>query len=226
MFLCTIGFFILLGIVLSGNSSNLAGSADKIGAVDSVPSIPSPSAPPGEELGEVQPISDADQVWGSDSAPVDIIVYSDIECPFCSRFHTTVQQIQDNYAGKVRLAFRHFPLSFHQQAMSAALAVECAGDQGKFWEYLDELFENQESLGDTLYSSAAADLKLNKSKFDDCLSSKTFQNKINADRASGSAAGISGTPGSIILGADGSTQLIPGALPFEQVKPMIDAALN
>ena len=224
MLLCTIGFFILLAVVLNGHSSNLAaGSADDVEVIPAAQAAP-PSG--GNDLGTVTPISDEDQAWGSDKAIVDMIIYSDIECPFCGRFHDTVKQIQDQYAGKIRIAFRHFPLSFHPNAMSAALAVECAGDQNKFWEYLDELYQNSDGLGEDLYDSIASDLKLNKSKFNDCLSSKKFQSKVNADRTGGSAAGISGTPGSIIIAPDGSMQLVPGAFPFEQVKPMIDAALN
>ena len=224
MLLCTIGFFILLAVVLDGKSSNLAVGPTDI--VDVVPTALAAEPPPGEELGEIKAISDTDQVWGSAKAPVDIIIYSDIECSYCGRFHDTVKQIQDQYGDSVRIAFRHFPLSFHPNAMPAALAVECAGDQGKFWEYLDELYESSDSLGEDLYHSIAADLGLNKSEFSDCFSSEEFQSKINDDRSSGSAAGISGTPGSIILGPDGSVQLIPGALPFDQVKPMINAALN
>ena len=224
MLLCTIGFFILLAVVLSGKSSNLA--VELTDTVDVVPAAQAAEPPPGNELGDIKAISDSEQAWGSAEAPVDIIIYSDIECPFCGRFHDTVKQIQDQYKDEVRIAFRHFPLSFHPNAVPAALAVECAGDQGKFWEYLDALYKSSDSLGEDVYSTVAADLKLNKSKFSDCFSSKKFQTKINDDRSSGLAAGISGTPGSIILGPDGSVQLIPGALPFEQVKPMIDAALN
>ncbi|MFA6888018.1 MAG: thioredoxin domain-containing protein, partial [Candidatus Woesearchaeota archaeon] len=90
-------------------------------------------------------ISDADYVEGSEDAPVTIIEYSDFQCPYCKRFYEqSLSSIETNYVetGKVKIIFRHFPLSFHQNALTAAEAVECAGEQDKFWEMHDKLFES------------------------------------------------------------------------------------
>ncbi|MBN1585147.1 thioredoxin domain-containing protein [Candidatus Uhrbacteria bacterium] len=224
MFLCTIGFFILLGIVLNGQPSEAASTGTVPVAAEDAGTVP--SAPVADTIGPVDPVTSADRVWGSDSAKVDLIVYSDIECPYCGRFHDTLRQVQDQYEDRVRIVFRHFPLSFHPNAMSAALASECAGDQGRFWEFLDAVFAVQgDGLGNDLYESTAGKLGLNLVRFRECVADADFTEKVNADRAGGTSAGISGTPGSVIVAADGSLQEIPGALPFESVKPMLDAAL-
>ena len=106
------------------------------------------------------------------------------------------------------------------------MAAECAGEQGKFWEFADDLFENQEQLGSTFYSSLQAKHGLNKSKFDTCISSGKYLDKIRAQAQSGGAAGVTGTPGSFIIGADGTAIPIKGALPYESVASAIDEVLN
>lgn len=228
MLLCTIGFFITLTMLVKGMSSGAGALKANTQPTAAAPSA-DPSADPsgaGEQVGTVAPVDQDDHVWGSDSASVTLIEYSDFECPYCARFADTIDQIKANYVGKVRIVYRHFPLSFHPGAQPAALASECAAEQGKFWEYHDELFTTSDGLTESTFKSIAADLGLNKTKFANCLSNQTYLSKVNADRSSGSTAGISGTPGTIIIASDGSKQLIPGALPYDQVKPMIDAALQ
>lgn len=222
--LCTIGFFVLLGIMLKGGFSvPSARVADDSAADIQVP--PADDGGSGEAVGEVKPVSADDHVRGAKNAAVTLIEYSDFQCPFCDKFHPTMQQLMREYDGKVKWVLRHYPLSFHPQAVPSANASECAGEQGKFWEYADKLFENQATLGDDLYKKLAGDLGLNKSKFESCYSAKKYQAHITADQAGGTAAGVTGTPGTIILGADGSKQLVPGAVPYEQLKAMVDSAL-
>lgn len=220
--LCTIGFFILLSMVLRGGV-DLGGSKYQPSAVAPAPS---PSAVPEGQVGEVAPVTKDDHVRGSAKADVTLIEYSDFECPFCGRFHPSMVQLMNEYEGKVKWVYRHFPLSFHPQATPAANASECASEQGKFWEYADKLIENQSALSDAKYSEIAVGLGLNKSKFESCYSSKKYQARITADQAGGSTAGITGTPGTIIIGKDGSKQLVPGAVPYEQLKAMVDQALQ
>ncbi len=227
MALCTIGFFILLYAVMSGMLGSKSATAKQAPVAVNQPAAPSPSAAPPTTApsAPVAGVTSDDHVRGSSSAPVTMIEYSDYECPFCQRFHETMKQVMKDYSGKVRWVFRHFPLSFHANAQPAALAAECASEQGKFWEFTDAAYQSQANLGDALFSQIASDLKLNKSKFDSCVSSKKYASVISADQASGSAAGVDGTPATFIIAADGSQELVPGALPYEQVKPMIDAAL-
>lgn len=224
--LCTIGFFILLSMALKGNMDLSLGGSNK-GPVAAAPSPAPAGAPDGapEAIGEVKPISADDHVRGDKNAEVTLFEWSDFECPFCSRFHPSMVQLMTEYKGKVKWVYRHFPLSFHPQATPAANASECAAEQGKFWEYADELFAKQDQLGDALYSQIAADLKLNKGKFDTCYKAKKYQAKITQQQADGSAAGITGTPGTIIVDKNGGKQMVPGAVPYEQLKQMVDAAL-
>lgn len=231
MVLCTIGFFILLAVVLKGsftpNIDNVDAEEDVIAAPDGAAPT-APTAPAEEKVGEVVPVTSADHVRGPSNATLTLIEYSDFECPFCARFHATMKQLMADsaYKNKVRWVFRHYPLSFHANANGAALAAECASEQGKFWEFADKLYENQSSLGDALYTKVAGDLGLSASKFDSCYTAKKYQSVVDDDRDGGNTAGVTGTPGTIIMAPDGSKTLIPGALPIEQVKAMVDSALG
>lgn len=167
-------------------------------------------------------VTDADHVRGDLSkAKVVLIEYSDYECPFCSRHHPTMQEIYDTYGDDVAWVYRHFPLSFHPEAKPAALAAECADEQGKFWEYTDALFENQDSLGDSYYPKLAQELGLNVAQFTDCWESEKYLSVITADMASGRAAGVSGTPATFVNG-----QMVSGAVDVATFKDLIDAELK
>lgn len=199
-----------------------------------VPAGPSaaPAAPldPGAPaVGVVAPVSDQDHVRGAKNAKVTIIEYSDFECPFCSRFHPTMVQLVNEYKNDVQWVYRHFPLSsIHPNAQKAAEASECASEQGKFWEMADTMFAKQAqglSIAQlTTYATEAGvkDIK----KFNDCVSSGKYAARVAADLASGEAAGVTGTPGSIVLGPNGEQELIPGALPYESVKQIVDSMLQ
>ncbi|MDD5251892.1 MAG: thioredoxin domain-containing protein [Patescibacteria group bacterium] len=225
LILCTIGFFILLAIMLKGAKPGSVVDAADTAAKPSA-AAPAPTAEePEPTIGTIPPVTDADFIRGDKNAKITLVEYSDFECPYCQRFHNVMLQVMDEYKGQVRWVFRSYPLSFHPNAMPAANAAACAGEQGKFWEFADKLYENQSSLGDAMYTQIATELKLNMSKFNACYKAAKYQSNIEAERDGGSAAGISGTPGTVIVGKDGSQSFIPGALPFEQVKPMIDAKL-
>ena len=222
--LCAIGFFILLAAFMSGKAVS---KDDKqvVPAAQPAAVAPTPAPAAAAPAGDLAPVTAADHVRGSKDAVVTLVEYSDMQCPYCKNFHATMTQVMTAYSGKVKWVFRHFPLSFHPNAQPAALAAECASEQGKFWEFTDAMYTNQADLGDALYTKTAADLKLNKTKFAACVASKKYASVIAADQASGSTAGVDGTPATFILAKDGTKTMIPGALPFEQVKPMIDAAL-
>jgi protein-disulfide isomerase len=227
----TIGFVLLGAYVLNGGSVEGAiargeeaggGSDDAADDAAPAPVAPTPSNAP---VGEVPAVTGTDHVRGDANAPVTIIEYSDFQCPFCSRFHPTMKQVMEEYAGKVKWVFRHYPLSFHPEAEPAAEAAECAGEQGKFWEYADKLFENQADLGDDLYTQLAKDLGLNVSQFESCLSSDKYLDRIKSDMKGGVEAGVTGTPGSFVIDADGNAKAIKGALPYSSVQAAIEQAL-
>jgi len=204
---------------LFANTGLLAGAEDTV-VVNTNNTAPSAAAASAKSLAAV---TEDDHVRGDlEKAKVVLIEYSDYECPFCGRHHPTMQEVMDQYGDDVAWVYRHFPLtSIHPQAMPAALAAECANEQGKFWEYTDELFDNQAKLSSSFYSELAGDLGLNTSKFDDCVESEKYATRVKADIASGQAAGASGTPATFVNGT-----LVSGAVPASTFTSLIDAALK
>lgn len=137
---------------------------------------------------------------GPSDAKVTIVEYSDFECPFCSRAETTIDQVLTAHAGKVRIIYKHFPLSQHANAAKAAEASLCAHEQGKFWEYKKVLFENQDKLSVEQLKQHAKDVGLEAAKFDPCLDNGTMKAKVDADMQSAVTAAIGGTPAFFVNG--------------------------
>lgn len=183
-----------------------------------------------DQVKNIVPVSDEDHIQGSKDAKIILIEYSDFECPFCSTFHSTAQQIKDEYGDDIAWVYRHFPLDFHERARPAAVASECAtalGGNDSFWYYIDDIFENQEGgLTDVGLRTIASDLGLNMDEFEKCLVSGEYEDKIEDQYQGGVVAGVTGTPGNFILNDKGEAWLIPGALPFETMKEAIDLALQ
>lgn len=221
----TIGFFILLPKVLGNRGENNNGSNGLGNTAPSAPSVAAPTPRVAVDAGKVPPITKEDYVRGDANAPVTMVEYSDFECPFCLRHLPNIERVLSEYKGKVKLVYRHFPLSFHPQAQKAAEAYECAGEQGgaeKAYLMHDKIFESNQNqtMGVDQWKKIAKDIKLNSKKFDDCLDTGKFANKIRQQMAGGSAAGVSGTPATFING-----QLVSGAVPYEQLKSVIDGQL-
>jgi protein-disulfide isomerase len=160
-------------------------------------------------------------VKGPKNAPVTIVAFSDFECPFCGRVNPTLKQIEDTYKGKVKIAFKHQPLPFHQNAKPAAMASLAAHEQGKFWEFHDKLFANQRALDRASLERYAQEIGLNVPKFKAALDSNKFEAQVNADSQEGMRLGANGTPTFFINGR----QLV-GAVPFESFKGIIDEELS
>ncbi|MDP2736480.1 MAG: DUF3098 domain-containing protein [bacterium] len=160
----------------------------------------------------VVPINEADHVWGDVKAPVQIIVYSDFECPFCVRFAQTMKQIEENFKDNVAITFRHYPLFGHPDAKSAAEASECAGEQGKFWEMHDKLFADNAAgrMSVEQFKQDAVDLGLNQEQFNQCLDNGKYKDKIAEQKNQGDKAGATGSPTIFVNG-----NIYPGAYPFE-----------
>lgn len=182
------------------------------------------TSPSEKESPEKITIAEKDHIRGDFSAPVTIVEYSDFQCPFCQRFHPTMQQILDDYSGQVRWIYKHFPLDqIHPQARPAAEASECVWEQkgnDGFWQFTDLLFENQSKLGESLYRELAVQIGLDADQFNNCFSSRKYKDKVEADYQEGIKAGVRGTPGSFVNG-----QSIPGAVPYNTLKAAVDQAL-
>lgn len=208
-----------------------APSAAAPGVVD--PNAGLPAGPTAEQLKQVPEVSNEDHIRGNRNAAVTLIEYSDYECPFCARFHPTMTQVMQDYGDKVRWVYRHYPLSFHVNAQKAAEGAECvaklAGSE-KFWEYTDKMFEQQNALGGKLNPDTAVTVAngmgINQDAFKRCLDSGEMAAKVKAQMDGGTAAGVTGTPGTIVLTRDGDAELISGAYPIEQVKAILDQYVN
>lgn len=159
---------------------------------------------------------------GPEDAPITIIEFSDFQCPFCKRVLPTLEQVLTTYAGKVRLVFRDFPLlSIHPRAQRSAEAAQCAREQGKFWEYHDALFANQNQLEDSHLTEYARTLGLDIQSFEQCLASNKYTASVQADLTYGTQLGVSGTPAFFING-----RLLSGAQPFEAFQAIIEEELR
>ncbi len=189
--------------------------------------------PPAQPATKKPELTSEDRIRGNKDAQITLVEYSDYECPFCKRFHPTMQQVMKEYGNKVKWVYRDFPLSFHQNAQKEAEGGRCINELGgneAFWKYTDAIFERTTSNGtgfalDKL-GPLAAEVGVDQVKFQSCLDSGKYAKKVQDQETQGTAEGVTGTPGTIIIDAKGNTQLIPGAVPYEQVKPMIDAALK
>ena len=194
---------------------------------------PAPAPPSGPAPGTVVGTASA-PTEGAESAKVTIVEFSDFQCPFCARFHTsTLPQIQKDYVetGKVRHVFRNLPLeSIHPMAFKAAEASLCASDQGKYWEMLNLLFANQQALAPEQLVGHAKTLGLDAAAFQKCLDSGKQAARIRTDLEEAGRLGINGTPAFLVGLAmpDGkvkTVRFVSGARPYADFKAAIDAAL-
>ncbi|MDO8581949.1 MAG: thioredoxin domain-containing protein [bacterium] len=227
-----IGFLVLLfGNFRGGKESATVVNNQPIAQVQNpTPNDAQDAEPP---VGNFRPVDVAkDHIRGDKNAAVTIIEYSDTECPFCKRFHVTMQDVMNTYGGKIRWVYRHFPLvQLHSKAPKEAEATECAYDQGgddAFWKYVDRIYAitpSNDGLDLAELPKIATSIGLNKQKFETCLSSGKFTSKVQEDENDGITAGARGTPYSVIIAGD---QKIPvsGALPTSELKQMLDSVVQ
>jgi len=187
-----------------------------------------PSPAPTPSAGKVTPVdSETDHIRGNPSAKISIIEYSDFECPFCSKVHPTLQKVLDEYGDDVNWVYRHYPLSFHSNAQPGAEASECVAELGgndAFWQFADLAFE--QGVGADKFREYAREIGVDEKSYQDCMESGKYTQFVKDQMASGSAAGVRGTPGNIIINNETEeTRLISGAQPFENFKSAIDALM-
>jgi len=146
-----------------------------------------------------------------------VVLFSDFQCPFCSRVEPTLAQLQKEYPKDVRVVWKHQPLPFHPQAMPAALASEAAREQGRFWEMHERLFKNQGSLGPSQYEQWAKEIGLEPRKFQASLASEKAKARIQEDSQLGNSVGANGTPTAFV-----NCRQVVGAVPYEAFKRVVD----
>jgi protein-disulfide isomerase len=183
---------------------------------------------------DVKAVTDSDYVRGDKNAKITLIEYSDYECPYCKTFHPTIRdQVMKDYEGQIRWVYRHFPLSFHQNAPKQSEAALCVGKlvgNDAFWEFSDKLFERTASNGTgfalTDLPALAKEVGANEAQFTTCLDSGEMAARVAAEMADGQGGGATGTPTTFIVGPDGKTiDAIPGAESYATIKRRLDAAL-
>lgn len=191
---------------------------------------PRAAAPPADEKVRV-PLT-APRVLGKADAPVTLVEFTDLECPFCRNFHiNTFDKIKQAYidTGKVRFVTYDFPLDMHPNARPAAVAVRCAGDQGKFWEMRHLVTVNAAALSREKYAEIAKGLGLDTAKLDQCIDGgDQYKSDIDRDMAAGLQLGVNGTPTFFVgrTAPDGiEGQRIVGAQPFQVFDTQIKALL-
>ena len=166
-------------------------------------------------------VNSADHFKGKKNAPITMVVFSEFQCPFCKRIKPAFDKIEEAYGDKVKVVFKHNPLSFHKDAPLASEAALAAGAQGKFWPMHDILFANQRNLKREDLEKYAQEIGLNVDKFKSDLDSGKFKEQIKADQEEARKHGARGTPTSFING-----RKVRGAQPFEAFKTVIDEELK
>ena len=161
-------------------------------------------------------VEPTDPAMGAVSGAVEIVEFSDFECPFCKRVAPVLNQVVSKYPGQVKLAWKHFPLPSHPAARPSAEAAECANDQGRFWQYHDLLFRNQEQLTTKDLKQYAGDIGLDLTIFSRCFDAATHRDKVMSDMQEGRGYGVSATPTVFING-----RMVMGAASLETYEQIV-----
>lgn len=172
-------------------------------------------------------ISDSDYVRGNPDAKVTMVVFGDLECPYCKRFHPELLNVLEANPDDVKMVYKHFPLSFHPEAKPAAVALECVGKlagSDSFWTFVDAVYADQSNIGANQFTTLASDLGINTADFAACQTSGEFDAKIAADQALGQSVGVGGTPSTFVIVGNTATKL-SGAVPQSDVDAAVATAL-
>lgn len=224
------GAIVLAGVIIAG-AIFFTRAPVRTAGPPRVPASPAVAAATAQDVTiSVRPVDPArDHIRGSAEAPVTLIEYSDTECPFCKGFHPTLQRAVQENEGKVRWVYRHFPLdALHKKARKEAEATECAGAQGKFWEYLDAVFAatpSNDGLDPERLPELAKDVSLDVAAFERCVADGVMASRVQEDLEDAERAGGRGTPYTVILGPKGETIPFSGAQPYESLARIVEGFL-
>ena len=176
-----------------------------------------------KQAGKLAKQRDNDHIYGNKDAPVSLIEYSDMECPYCKRFHKVARKLVDQSDGQVNWIYRHLPLRMHRGAQPKALAAECAAKQGgndMFWKFTDAYLEGDLTLDKTNSFAKQQGLKIK--PFKKCRNNKTFAERIHKQKSAAQSVGMRGTPGVILVNKKtGKHTVIGGAVPLKQLRQKV-----
>jgi len=179
-----------------------------------------PSAPPPSPYREV-PLRADDPARGPADAKLTVVLFSDFQCPFCGRIEPSLAQLEQAFPGQVRVVWKHQPLPMHPNAVPAALAAEAAREQGKFWPMHAKLFSNQQALSPAVYTTYARELGLDSRRFEQAVSARRGETRIQEDQKLAGQVGANGTPTMFF-----NCRQVVGAQPFEQLRAIADEELK
>jgi protein-disulfide isomerase len=223
-----IGSSIVAGSFLVRNAVQRTG--DEVNALKSAIETISKTGPAARDAGGREPLdpnrryqvnTKGAPVRGDPEAKVAVVEFSDFQCPFCRDSVRTLQQIQDAYGDRVRIVFKHMPLSIHPKALAAHAAAEAAHRQGKFWEMHDKIFANQAEMSPEKYREYAKELGLDLKQYDRDVADAATKQRIDADVSEAIRLGVNGTPAFFING-----RYRKGAVRFDDVKALLDEDLG
>lgn len=222
------GAILIAGLIIAGaiyykdGNPRPAGQAAAPGTADNV------------KTENLEPVSARDHILGDIKAPIKIVEFSDLECPFCKDFHKTMLQVMERYGpgGQVAWIYRHFPLDqLHSKARKEAEASECAfnlGGNDKFWTYITKVFEitpSNNGLDLAQLPIIAKDIGLDQTAFTECQTSGQTAAIVDAQYQNAVKSGGNGTPFPIVITPDGKKVALQGAIPFEAMQQLIDSLL-
>ncbi len=184
----------------------------------------------------VRPADSTDHIIGDPNAPIKIVEYSDLQCPYCQEFDATMRQVMTDYNGKVAWIYRSFwsvrklpdGSVFHPLGGKAAESAECIAELGgndKFWEYIGKVFTDQSSGSLENLDKYAVAEGVDQAAFDKCLSSGKYTSKIESLYQEGLKSQVNGTPSSFIMSKNGIV-VIPGAVPYSTIKTALDSIIK
>lgn len=203
---------LIAGAIIFVNLHPAAAVAEGDGTLPGSTSVPAPTA--------------QDHIKGSPTAPIVLVEYSDFQCPYCSMVYPTIKKIVDESQGQVAWVMRNLPLdSIHPEARPAALAAECIAEQkgnDGWWQFADDIFNDQGNLGTARYLTEAQKIGVNMAQYLSCVSTKKYDKKLDEQSAEGQVAGAQGTPYTVVYG-HGAQVPLSGALPYAQFSSVIKA---
>lgn len=217
---------ILIAAILIGGT--IVWSTERKAQLNNNPNDKSANIDLSKMVEKISPLSEKDHLWGNINAPLKIIVFTDFECPFCKEFHNTIHQTLLEFGDEVVVAYRHFPIpALHQYAQKEAEASECVAEIGgeeRFRQYVDKIFETTKSndgLDPLMLPKLAVGLGINEKKFNECLSSGKYAEKVSNQSEEAVNVGAQGTPYAVIISPKGKKFPVPGAFPYNSTNPQI-----
>lgn len=213
------GFIILGAVLLTGNEKAKTTNTNTAAVTNTNTAVAAKSS--------IDPKSIR---YTAGSGKITLVEYTDLECPYCKTFHPTIEALKETYNGRVAFTTKHFPLNIHPKAERENGAAECAGKQGKFFEFIDKIFEvtpSNNKLEDAVLFTTAEDLGLNMDDFRSCVENKDYATAETADATEAEAVGATGTPFSILIDSDGKIlQRFKGGVSQSQLSAAFDQFLK